>query len=236
MPKARNPKAEVAEALFLQGIKLIDIANKLNLPEGTVRRWKSTYKWNSERSDKKKANVRNKKGAPKGNKNAEGNEGGAAPLENKNAEKHGLFSKYLPAETLELVEAANTMNPLDVLWQQISIQFAAIIRSQKIMHVRDSKDKTIEKVQDQRGKLIGEKWEVQQAWDKQANYLQAQARAMTSLNGMIKTYDELLHKNWDMATEEQRARISKIKAETGRITGEDLETEDLTETDGDIYG
>lgn len=38
---------------------MVDIAKKLGLPEGTVRRWKSTHKWESERSDKK-ANVRNK--------------------------------------------------------------------------------------------------------------------------------------------------------------------------------
>lgn len=34
-------------------MKLVDIAHQLNTPEGTVRRWKSTYKWDSERSDKK---------------------------------------------------------------------------------------------------------------------------------------------------------------------------------------
>jgi uncharacterized protein YjcR len=28
------------------------IASQLNIPAGTVRRWKSTYKWDNERSDK----------------------------------------------------------------------------------------------------------------------------------------------------------------------------------------
>ncbi len=64
MPKARNPDTDRAEALFRQGMKLIDIAKELNLPEGTIRRWKFSYKWDSERSDKKKANVRNKKKQP----------------------------------------------------------------------------------------------------------------------------------------------------------------------------
>lgn len=52
---ARAPDARVREAkvLFDQGMKLIDIANQLDLPAGTVRRWKSTYKWDSERSEKK---------------------------------------------------------------------------------------------------------------------------------------------------------------------------------------
>lgn len=57
MPRAKNPKAKEAEKLFELGHKLVDIAAMLDVPEGSVRRWKSTYKWQSERSDKK-ANVR----------------------------------------------------------------------------------------------------------------------------------------------------------------------------------
>nr|DAT62148.1 MAG TPA: Terminase small subunit [Caudoviricetes sp.] len=38
--------------MYLQGQKLVEIASQLNLPEGTVRRWKCTHKWDSERSDK----------------------------------------------------------------------------------------------------------------------------------------------------------------------------------------
>ena len=46
--------------MYLSGMKLVEIASQLNLPEGTVRRWKSTHKWESERSEKK-ANVRKEK-------------------------------------------------------------------------------------------------------------------------------------------------------------------------------
>ena len=60
MGRARNPKTDEAEKLFYKGMKLKDIASRLEVPEGTVRRWKNTYKWNSERSDKK-ANVRKAK-------------------------------------------------------------------------------------------------------------------------------------------------------------------------------
>lgn len=219
MARTANEKMTKAKELYLQGHLLIEISNKLGVPEGTVRSWKNRYKWEGESNatlqKKKKCNVAKKGGQPN-NKNATG------PPENKNAEKHGLFSKYLPAETLEIVEAADRLSPLDVLWHQITIQYAAIIRSQKIMHVRDSKDRTTNKVGFTDGmESTSEKWEVQEAWDKQANYLQAQARAMTSLNGMIKNYDELLHKNWDMATEEQRARIDNIKASTAKLKGDD---------------
>ena len=60
-------------------------------------------------------------------------------------------------------------------------------------------------------------YDVQQAWDKQANFLSAQARAQKTLEGMINRYEDLLHKNWDLATEEQRARIEQIKANTDRL-------------------
>ena len=85
--------------------------------------------------------------------------------------------------------------------------------------MRDQSDKTVEKVEERKGKILGEKWEVQQAWDKQGNFLSAQAKAMTSLRGDIKQYDELLHKRWDLATDEQKARIEQMRANTERISG-----------------
>lgn len=52
MPRAKNAKAEVALNLYRQGVLLKDIAAQLGVPAGTVRRWKSTYKWDNERSQK----------------------------------------------------------------------------------------------------------------------------------------------------------------------------------------
>ena len=45
LPRAKNAKAEVALKLYRQGILLKDIAEQLDIPQGTIRRWKSTYKW-----------------------------------------------------------------------------------------------------------------------------------------------------------------------------------------------
>lgn len=52
MARAPDARAQQAKELFLSGMKLIDISRQLDVPEGTVRRWKSTYKWESERSDR----------------------------------------------------------------------------------------------------------------------------------------------------------------------------------------
>lgn len=221
MARAPDPRIEQAKAMYLEGQKLVEIASQLNLPEGTVRRWKCTHKWDNERSDKKsERSQKRKRGAQPKNQNAIGNNGGA-PEQNKNAEKFGFFSKYLPEETVSIIQEMPT-DSLDVLWDQIQIAYAAIIRAQHIMYVRDRDDMTKEKT------MSGETadaWEVQQAWDKQGKFLQAQARAQSELRSLIKQYDELLHKRWDLATEEQKARIAQIKAQTDKLKGTDNDAE-----------
>lgn len=207
MARTPDPRIEEAKAMYLEGRKLIEIAKDLGLPEGTVRRWKSTHKWESERSDKNsERSEKRKQGAQPGNKNSSG-----GPPGNKKAEKHGFFSKYLPEETVSIIEEMPS-DPLDILWDQIQIAYAAIIRAQQIMYVKDSTDKTIEKVEEKEGNVIGERWEVQQAWDKQGSFLKAQARAQAELRSLVKQYDELLNKNWELATEEQKARIAVLNA------------------------
>ncbi len=43
---------------------------------------------------------------------------------------------------------------------------------------------------------------------------------MGELRSLIKQYDEMLHNNWDMATEEQKFRISKLKGEVDKLNGD----------------
>ena len=201
--------------MYRKGMKLVEIANQLDLPEGTVRRWKCTHKWDNERSEKKGERSKRKRGGQPGNHNATG------PPGNKNAEKYGFFSKYLPDETREIFYAIEDADPLDLLWHQIQIAYAAIIRAQRIAYVKDQQDKTVEKVEKKSGNVTGERWEVQQAWDKQSNFLKAQARAQGELRSMIKQYDEMLHKNWDLATEEQKTRIEAMKQKSMGMYDED---------------
>lgn len=215
----------LAEKDYMSGMKYKDIAEKYGVTLNTVKSWKVRYKWNKKdvhTKSKKVCTQKRKKGGQPGNKNAAGH---GAPLHNKNAEKFGFFAKYLPEETVSIIEEMPT-DPLNVIWDQIQISYAAIIRAQQIMYVKDRKDKTIEKVEEKEGNVIGEKWEVQQAWDKQANFLKAQARAQGELRGLIKQYDELLHKHWELATEEQKARIEQLKANAERIRKESGPVED----------
>ena len=233
MPRKPDKRISQAKEMYLSGMKLVEIAKQLDLPEGTVRRWKSTHKWENERSEKKSERSKRKKGGQPGNKNSVGH---GAPEKNKNAEKYGFFSKYLPDETREIFSAIEQADPLDLLWHQIQIAYAAIIRAQRIAYVKDQDDKTVEKIERKDGNVFGERWEVQQAWDKQNEFLKAQARAQSELRSLIRQYDEMLHRDWDLATEEQRARINQLRAQTQKITGEGMEVEDMSEIESEIYG
>lgn len=174
--------------LYKQGLSLVDIARKLDVPEGTIRTWKRRGKWDETKRCEPETVKRNKGGQP-GNKNAVGE---GAPKGNTNAVKHGLFSKYFTADTRDIYEQLLNGSPLDMLWHNIIFLQAEILRSQQIMFVKDSSDKTIEKVGFSDGsKMQSEQWEVQQAWDKQGNYLKALSRAQAELRNMIKDYLEL---------------------------------------------
>lgn len=217
MPKAKNAKADEALNLYRQGLKLTEIATILDLPEGTIRSWKKRMQWGKSvatKSATKKCNVaKRKRGGQPGNIN-----GAGAPLGNKRAEKHGFLTKYLPDETREIFFAVEKADPLDLLWDQIQLQYAAIVRAQKIAYVQDIDDRTIT--------VEGNSVRIQQAWDKQAAFLNAQSRAMSALANLIRHYETLLQERGERVTEEQRARIDKLRAETARLKQEEVQSRD----------
>lgn len=241
MAKEKNPLRGKAFEIYYESkgnITNREIANILNIPEKTISVWKLRDKWKN-RTDcstsiqQNCSTTKRKKGGQPKNKNAKGH---GAPAKNKNAETHGFFSKYLPAETMELIEGIKTISPLDILWDQIMIQYAAIIRSQKIMDVT-GKDEMIKELKRSYEKTTDRstaktnsssqeceyEYEFQFAWDRQATFLKAQSRAMGELRNMIKQYDELL--KTDLATEEQKLRIEKIKTEIDVMKGGGQEKE-----------
>ena len=107
MARAPDARAEQAKELFLSGKKLIEISELMKIPEGTIRSWKNRYKWDNATLQKSKRNVAKKRGGQPGNRNAEGNKGGSAPKQNKNAVKTGefetLFFDALEPEEMRLI-------------------------------------------------------------------------------------------------------------------------------------
>lgn len=97
MARAPDPRTEQAEKMFLEGKKLIEIAEVLGVPEGTVRSWKNRYNWEGNANatlHKRKRNVAKRKGGQPGNQNAAGH-GGTGPPGNKNAVTTGEFETLL---------------------------------------------------------------------------------------------------------------------------------------------
>lgn len=176
---------EQVKADYLNGMKQKELIQKYNIPLNTLKSWIKRYHWSEE---KKGAPKKKKMGAPLNNKNAVG---AGAPKGNTNAVKHGLFSKYLPKDTYDIIESMKDKTPLDLIWDAIQIQYAAIIRAQQIMYVRDKDDVTSIQTGFTEGKVSAETWQTQQAWDKQGDFLKAQSRAVDSLRSMVKDYLEL---------------------------------------------
>ncbi|EQB4335435.1 phage terminase small subunit [Clostridium botulinum] len=192
MESIRGPDTkEQAKKDYLEGMKYKELAEKYSVSLNTIKSWVKRYGWSEEK--KQKGAHKNKKGAPLNNKNAVGH---GAPAKNKNAEKHGFFSKYLPDETLGIMEEIETKKPLDILWDQIMLQYAAIIRAQRIMHV-ESKEEMIKELKKEEyssfkgGYSEKKEYEFQFAWDRQATFLNAQSRAISELRSLVKNYLEL---------------------------------------------
>ena len=226
IPKTTNKRGgdvqDVKEKVkqdYLKGMKQKEISAKYDISLNTLKSWIKRYNWASE---KKKGASKNKRGAPIGNKNATG------PPGNKNAEKFGFFSKYLPEETRELIQEISIKDKFDILWEQITIQYAAIIRAQKIMYVK-GKEEMVKELKKYESTENGEKieYEFQFAWDRQASFLNAQSRAMSELRSLIKQYDEMIHKDWDLATEEQKNRVEKLKCEVDNLSKDDIGDDEL---------
>lgn len=228
-------------------ITLADLAEKHDIKLGTLKSRKSREKWSRYATEKdatkttkdatkttKVATKEKKVGAPKGNDNAKGNRGNPNPTpkfpkRNSIAVKHGFFSKFLPEETLEIMEAMNDRSPADLIWDQIQIQYAAIIRAQKIMHV-ESKDEIIKELKKvkydyyPRSKEDGggvenavteEEYEFQFAWERQAQLLTAQSRAIGELRSSIRQFVEMADQDDErrLKLEQMQLNIDKTKVE-----------------------
>src|SRR5690625_2536323 len=142
---------------------------------------------------------------------------------NSNARTHGLFAKYLPDETLEIMNSINNIDPLDILWTNIKMQFASIIRAQKIMFVENKDDHTTFKTKERSDDFADEtQVEVHASWDKQATFMNSLSRSMAELRNMLKQYVELSTHDDDRLMEIKRmqAQIDKTNAEIEQINKE----------------
>lgn len=239
MARPRNPKRDEAFQMWLESkgqMLLKDIAEQLELSDTQIRKWKNQDKWDDQLNvTKSNGNVtKRSRGAPAGNSNAKGH---GAPKQNQNATTHGFFAKFLPEETLEIMEAMNERSPADLIWDQIQIQYAAIIRAQRIMYV-ESKDEMIKEVKKVKydvcnveDGVIDEKtsvpfeieYEFQRSWERQAQLLTAQSRAIGELRSSIRQFVEMADQDDErrLKLEQMRLNIDKTKAEIDKLDNKD---------------
>ena len=147
---------------------------------------------------------------------------GGCPTGTQNAIKHGFFAKIFPddEETRALVADIIEKDPLDILWENIMIQYVAIARAQKIMFVKDKDDLTehLKREKETHGLNSDgweKEWEMQYAWDKHASFLKAQSQAMQTIERLIQRYDALIQSGH--GSEEHRLKLDKLKAQIDNL-------------------
>lgn len=196
-------------------IDLVEIARLLESPPGTVRGWKSKDKWDEQLGGTFQTKKRN---APKRKK-------GGQPG-NQNAKSHGLHAKWLPSETNDIFNELINSNPADILWNNIMIQYTAIIRAQKIMFVTDKEEmiKELKKEKESSGdKSWSEEkeWEFQFSWDRHASFLNAQSRAMGTLGNLIKQFISIADE-----ADERRLKLELMQGQIDKLKGPQKNTSD----------
>ena len=226
MARARDPARDKAKEMYLhsEGKKLLkDIAAELGKDDSLVRKWKRQDEWddalNGHVSNETIEHVSNEVGAPKGNKNAKGNRGNSNPVNqfpkrNSIAMKHGFYSKLIPDDMQELFEELDDgIDTSEMLWDQIKLQYIAIMRAQKIMYVTD-KDEMIKELKKFKPGEFGdeEEYQFQFAWERQAQFLTAQSRAISELRTSIKQFEEMADANDERLLKLKKMRLDVKKA------------------------
>ena len=281
MARALDKRIEQAKEMYLQGRKLVEIASQLNLPEGTVRRWKCTHKWDNERSDKKSERSESKKSKKKKAAESEVDQvienpeltdkqrlfciyyirsfnatkayqkaygcsyenamqNGSRMLRNDKVKEEiirlkqnrlnqellseeDIFQKYMDiafSDITDYVEFGTEKVPVMTMYGPAQVQDPktgkkkTLTETVNIIHFRDSSEVD--------GSIISE--------------------VKHGKNGSsIKLADRMKALQWladhmNLGTEEQRARIAQMKAQTDKLTGNNQEIEDLDDIEGEIYG
>lgn len=208
------------------------LAEKYDISPSTLRSRKNRESWqrNATKNVATQSEIvaTDKKGGQLNNKNAKNNSGGSAPKGNKNAVTHGLFAKWLPEETAEIMESIQNRSEADMLWDSIMFQYTAIIRAQKIMFVDDKHDLSNETSGYSSGEGgSGETYAVQYAWDKHASFMNAQSRALNTLANLIKQFVAIADE-----ADERRLRLEMMRSQIQAIHAKLDESEQEVEDDG----
>lgn len=231
MARARDPNRDTAFEIYKKhngNILIKDIAAQLGKGEGTVRGWKNKDDWEGQLNGTLQSNEKNapnnktkRESAMSSVKKEPRRSGNPNPKNqftkrNTAAMIHGLRSKFLHQEQIEIIEAFEGMSIADKIWIQLEIKFSAVIRMQKIMWVQDENDVSSE-VEMQSSSVDGDmtKYKVAFAYEKYESYIKAFARAASEYRNLAN--DFLKHAGED---DERRLKLEKMKLDIDKTNAE----------------
>lgn len=171
------------------------IAQHLGVTERTVFNWCKRDSWDSMLELLKEKNI------PKQNGQAE-----ASVLE------------LLPKQTAQIMSVIEQSSAVDILWQNILLQYAAIIRAQQLMYVESENILSIEKRRLEENTASASEWENITPWDRYKTFLDAQSKAMSVLTNMLNKFED--YKRKGLVNEELSAKIDIIRHKANRLTQE----------------
>ena len=284
MARAPDQRAEQAKVLYDKGLKLIDIANQLGTPEGTVRSWKNRYNWDCNVA-KEKRNVAKTKKNKKQNQEEPSVDEVSSIIDNpeltdkqrlfcvhyirsfnatkayqkaygcsyENAMQNGsrmLRNDKVKEEILRLKQERlnrEFLSEADIFQKYIDIAFAditdymtfgteevpvmAMYGPVKIKDPETGEEKQLTKIVN----TVRLKDSTEVDGTILSEVKQGKDGASIKLSDRMKAL-QWLSDHMDMATEEQKAKIAQIKAQTDKLTGNNQEIEDLDDIEGEIYG
>lgn len=258
MARQRDPRRDEALKIFKQhngDITNRAIAEQLDVPEKTISAWKSRDKWNvvlqtnecsttnettnesevvevvNDKPPKKDGRVKKRSGNP--------NPQNQFTKRNRAAMIHGLRSKFLFDEQVEIMEALQDFDVVDQLWLQIELSFSAIIRAQKIMWVEDPFDhlKEISGEMDAEG-MSKTDYKVIYAHERYESYIKAQTRAFAEHRNLVKQFMDLTTEDDERRLKLEQMQLNMEKTKTDielskiAIRKENGDDEDEFEDDG----
>lgn len=221
MARAPNEKLNKALSLYQKGYKLVDIAKELDIPAGTVRRWKKTYNWgNGERSEKennksersvKRCSKKNtKQCSDKATSRLRKDEYPTlARPNNKNAVTTGefetLFFDTLDNEELILVEKIK-LEKANLLKQEI--QLLTVRERRMLKRINSLKDKEMTVVSTKSGIEKGQDTDLTE-YKGTLDQIQNIEEALTRVQEKKQKAIDLIHK---FELDEQKLELAKIKS------------------------
>ncbi|AFE86237.1 putative terminase small subunit [Bacillus phage PBC1] len=120
--------------------------------------------------------------------------------------KNSPWLKHIPFEVLDIMQDMEEVDPLDILYDQIRLQWSIIVRAQEIMFVEDKDDTTKFKSSDG---MDSTGYEIHAAWDKHGKFMTQLTAAQKELRGLIKEFMTIAP-----VEDERRLRMAQIQAST----------------------